>query len=168
MARPSRYSRRVRCTLIAVQSVLLVLGLGMSITVLHARSPQTGPASTPIPTIDPRLIILPHTASFHGTLAPNLPLAGTLYPCIAYRPNRLVITVPASIAQPAPFLSLVATMPDMRMVPVRARLVRHGQRYLGTINLPMFGVYDLHIVLGSASGDMLIPLLPKFTGTKRP
>jgi hypothetical protein len=116
---------------------VLVVGLVVALhTVFSHYYRQAAPP--PVATIDPRLVLHPHTTTFTARVAAELTLRGRLYPTLPGR-NTLCIFLRAGV-HPAQ-IRVVATMSSMRMVPVRATLRRQGNGYRGIILLPMFGVY---------------------------
>ena len=148
---PTRHSRRAgRRALVAGGGLFVVLiGVGAALlaTGQHAAAP-VAPAATP--TVDPRLIVRPRTVAIAGVLSNGLHLAGTFYPAYPGR-NTLYLTVRrgAQGRYVAGRIALSATMPGMAMLPVRGTLAAGGQRYTGTLTLPMFGTYRVTVAIAT-------------------
>ncbi len=131
---------------IAIGSMTVLLALVAAVLVgvrLRQGSSRSLPAT---PTIDRRLIVHAHTVPVTGILG-GATVRGTLYPGLPGS-NTVHLTVHGlDMTSSSPSLTLVATMPGMRMVGVTARLrAKHGA-YSGTIPLVMFGTYTATISL---------------------
>jgi hypothetical protein len=158
--------RRGRTALVA-GSIALAAVLVLAVAVWHGSAQSTATSSPrPTPTVDPRLIIRPRQAPVAATLSNGVRLAGTLYPAYPGR-NTLHLDVRghARLA-PGSRIVLVATMPGMAMAPIHATLVAQGARYVGAVNLPMFGSYQAHLAAdtptGHARGTLILSLsLPR-------
>jgi len=98
------------------------------------------------PTINSRLIVRAHTVRVAGTLG-SFAVQGSLYPGLPGG-NMVRIRVGGTGA-PAPlsYLTLVVSMPGMRMIPVTATLPARGAEYSGLVALPMFGSYTARLTL---------------------
>jgi len=148
-----RFARR-RTALVGGIVLLLLLGL----TLLALRNGAVGsnsavPAVSPTPTIDPRLILHPHTVAIAAALTHAVRLRGTLAPDLpGINMLDLALSSPASRLPHGSGLRLEATMPGMRMPPVRATLAYATGRYSGPINLPMFGTYHVAIEEPTTAG----------------
>ncbi len=149
-----RFARRGRTAPAVGIMLLLLLGL----TLLALRNGAVGnnsavPAVSPTPTIDPRLILHPHTVAIaaalthglrlHGTLAPDLPGINALDLALSSSQTRLAH---------GSGLRLEATMPGMPMLPVHATLPSSSGRYSGPISLPMFGTYRVAVEVSTTNG----------------
>lgn len=120
----------------------LLLGLGAALSVAgFAVASRSAPSTA---TIDPRLILHPHTV----TAVASLPDLGTahlrLYPGIPGQ-QHIALILPRSVR--AATLTVRATMVGMAMPPVLGTLTRQGRVYRGRLNCPMFGQYRLQIRL---------------------
>jgi hypothetical protein len=150
-ARPAA-PRRGRLALVA-GSIVLGGVLVLAVAVWHGSAQSAAnSAPRPTPTVDPRLIIRPRQAPVAATLSNGVRLAGTLYPAYPGR-NTLHLDVRghARLA-PGSRIVLVATMPGMAMAPIRATLVAQGTRYVGAVNLPMFGSYQTQLAVDTPAG----------------
>ncbi len=149
-----RFARRGR-TALAVGIVVLLL-LGLSLLTLRngtAGSNSAVPAVSPTPTIDPRLILHPHTVAIAASLTHGLRLRGTLAPDLpGINALDLALYDPQTRRAHGSRLRLEATMPGMPMSPVHATLTNTLGRYSGPISLPMFGTYRVAVEMSTTNG----------------
>lgn len=135
---------RPRRPVVILLSLLLLAIAGSALALIRpGSSPTTSQAQT---AIDPRLVLHPTTVALGGTLSGGVPFTGKIYPAIP-GPNRLYITLHprrSTSLRPAG-LRVDATMPGMKMSPARATLRSTRQTYAGTIDLAMFGRYELRV-----------------------
>ena len=136
--------------------LLVAAGLGIAAAAVGPwRSAATAAIQAPTPTIDPRLLIVPQTTTVQARLTADMRLSGTLSPTIP-GPNALSLTIRdrAGHLVRGGRLHLVATMPgmDTGMVPSRAVLAPHGDRYSGQLSLPMFGRYRATVAIAAPGG----------------
>lgn len=96
------------------------------------------------PTIDPRLILHPHTVTAAASLRDIGVAHLQMYPGIPGQ-QRVHLVLPASVH--ASSLTVRATMVGMAMPSVSGTLTRHGNSYRGKLRLAMFGRYRLQIRL---------------------
>ena len=148
-----RFARRR--TVLAVGIVLLLL-LGLSLLALRNGAEGRNsavPAVSPTPTIDPRLILHPHTVAIAAGLTYGLRLRGTLTPDLpGINALDLALSDPQSRRAHGSGLRLEATMPGMQMSPVHATLPSSSGRYSGPISLPMFGTYRVAVEVSTTNG----------------
>ena len=143
-AHPSRATAALRRTRRRIAVVVGLLALA-ALAGARLRSGATAPAAT-TPTSDPRLIVRAHTVRIAGTLG-DLAVHGTLYPGLPG--GNMVRLAVGGTSAPAPsaYLTLLVTMPGMRMAPVRAMLPARGGAFSGLVPLPMFGSYTARLTL---------------------
>jgi len=134
-------------------ALAVMLGLGCVVLAAGSSWPRWSRVDAPaaIPTVDPRLVIVPRTAPIQGALSGGARLRGTLSPAIP-GPNtlRLRASDGAGARIEGGRLRLVVTMPGMRMRPIVVTLQAHGEDYSGTLPLPMFGLYRATVVVSKA------------------
>ena len=111
-------------------------------------SGATAPTAT-TPTSDPRLVVRAHTVRISGTLG-NLAVHGTLYPGLPGGNMVRLAVGGASAPAPSAYLTLLVTMPGMRMAPATARLPARGREFSALVRLPMFGSYTARLTLGGS------------------
>ena len=98
------------------------------------------------PAIDPRLIVRAHTVPIAGTLG-SLAVQGSLYPGLPGGNTVRISLGDTGGLAPSSYLTLVVTMPGMRMVPVTATLPARDGAYSGIVPIPMFGSYAARLTL---------------------
>jgi hypothetical protein len=132
----------VLCLLVPLAALVAVISTVRSHT-------QTGTGvATVTPTINPRLVLRPHTVAFSGVLKDGSQLRGTLYPGFATQQNTLHVVIQRKGQLVARgHLDLSATMLGMHMLPVKGRLSAGHNGYSGLLYVPMFGNYRATIVL---------------------
>jgi hypothetical protein len=146
-------ARRRRLALIAVP--LLAIGVGAGAFAANGRQ-QVSPPTPAVPTVDPRLILLPRHVPVHGTLAGGAAIAGSIYPGIPYRNNtiQIVVTRGGHALAATGGATFRVSMVGMRMLPVKAALRPAGAGIGGTLYLPMFGSYSGPITVATSSGSL--------------
>jgi hypothetical protein len=124
-----------------------------------------GPANPRPPASDATpLVAQRHYQAVNATLAVGERLAGTLYPALPGA-NMLTLTRKAAPTERGAaargMLRLRVTMPGMAMLPIQVTLWGQGDRYRGTLVLPMFGSYLARVVLvaGGRRWQGAMPLL---------
>jgi hypothetical protein len=123
--------------------VLLGVGLVLVGTEHHVAAPAT-------PTVDPRLILRPHSIHIAGVLSHGLRLSGTAYPAYPGRNVlRLAVQQGATPLARGGHVALSATMPGMAMPPLHATLAASDRGYRGALMLPMFGTYRVAVVIST-------------------
>ncbi|MGI8968438.1 MAG: hypothetical protein ACR2GA_04965 [Chloroflexota bacterium] len=127
---------------IASAALVLVIALIGAVFLSGAIFSSHGRAASVPPTVDPRLILHPHTVTAHAYAGRHASLTLRLYPAI---PGKQQIQLTFSPARRAPVLTLRATMVGMSMPAIRAHIRRHGATYHGTMALPMFGEYSIAV-----------------------
>jgi hypothetical protein len=144
---------RRRLALIAVP--LLAIGVGAGAFAAHGSQQASAPTPA-VPTIDPRLILLPRHVPVHGTLTGGAAISGSIYPGIPYRTNTIQIAVTRGghALAASGGASFSVSMIGMRMLPVKAALHPAGSGYAGTFFLPMFGSYRGPITLTTSGGSL--------------
>lgn len=139
-------------------AVVLVIGIvfaGLAVVGGRARAlpPAThvssrAPEVAGRPVVDPRLILHPRTVRIAGSLSEGIRLSGTLYPAIPGRNTlRLALWRDGHEMSRISPLTIAVTMPGMRMTPARSRLIPTRGAYMGSIVLPMFGIYRAQLSL---------------------
>ena len=163
--------RRIQRSLLPQGMLLLTLLVGMPLAIVLGSLPQEGAASPAVGAANARPVILhAHAVAFAGTLAGGLHLGGTLYPGFPGR-NTLHLSGPGAGALPSGSrIDLVATMPGMAMSPAHAALVARRGGADGALALPMFGIYQLRVVVQAPphrwTGILCLELpLPPLAGT---
>ena len=96
--------------------------------------------------IDPSLVVRAHAVPIAGTLG-TLVIRGTLYPGLPGGNMVRIRVGDSSAPAPSAYLTLLVTMPGMRMVPFTAMLPARGGEFSGRVPLPMFGSYTARLTL---------------------
>jgi hypothetical protein len=145
---------RIPWSFVGLGMSLLLIGAGIGVQGMTSANSRPSTVPTLATPVDPFLVPNRQTVFFSGTIADNATLNGTISPSLPGL-NTMSLNIMPARRQVAwgGQVTLVITMPEMAMPPVRATLSATRQGYRGMVALPMFGTYRVQADASTGAGQ---------------